>query len=330
MKGRIVISAIIFIILCLAKIFFPENAAKVRNAVLPAINREASLREDCIAIGKAISGENDYVGVWERLTGREKTVRESPAPSSAAETPEPKAAASGEFVLSEMVSLNLKGYETIAGLPAQENAVSEVSAAPSQPPSETPAAEPTAPQAQAAVPPKAPVAPETLPIESAASVSEQNSKLEKFLAEQAAFSDYAVPANVSYDAPVLPFEYSNPCACAVTSGFGYREHPLDGGVKFHYGTDLGAIDGTSVTAFADGKVISVQELDGYGLTVLIEHTGGFSTLYAHCGQILVEEGDTVKRGDKIALSGHSGKVTGPHLHFELIYNGKYLNPEFYL
>jgi len=93
---------------------------------------------------------------------------------------------------------------------------------------------------------------------------------------------------------------------------------------------LGAIDGTYVTAFADGKVLSVQELDGYGLAVVIQHTDGFSTLYAHLGQALVEQGATVKRGDKIALSGHSGDVTGPHLHFEIIYNGKYLNPEFYL
>lgn len=135
---------------------------------------------------------------------------------------------------------------------------------------------------------------------------------------------------MSYDAPNIPFKYSDPCACAVTSGFGYREHPLNGGVKFHYGTDLGAIDGTNVTAFADGKVLSVQELDGYGLTVLIQHTDGFSTLYAHLGQALVEQGAAVKRGDRIALSGHSGEVTGPHLHFEIIYNGKYLNPEFYL
>ncbi|NCC69123.1 MAG: hypothetical protein EOM14_13210, partial [Clostridia bacterium] len=58
--------------------------------------------------------------------------------------------------------------------------------------------------------------------------------------------------------------------------------------------------------------------------------GGFSTLYAHCSQILVEAGASVECGDKIALAGHSGRVTGPHLHFELIYNGKYLNPEFYL
>jgi len=116
----------------------------------------------------------------------------------------------------------------------------------------------------------------------------------------------------------------------VTSGFGYRDHPLDGVVKFHYGTDLGAYDGDAITAFADGKVLSVQELNGYGLTVLLEHTGGFSTLYAHCSQILVKQGDSVKCGDRIALVGHTGVVTGPHLHFEIIYNGKYLNPEFYL
>jgi murein DD-endopeptidase MepM/ murein hydrolase activator NlpD len=150
------------------------------------------------------------------------------------------------------------------------------------------------------------------------------------LETQAAFSEYAVPANVSYEAPTLPFDWILPCAGGVTSPFGYRKHPLEDAVKFHYGLDLGAYEGDPISAFADGTVLSVQELDGYGKTVLIQHDGGFSTLYAHCSQTLVETGATVKRGQRIALAGQTGKVTGPHLHFELLYNGSYLNPEFYL
>lgn len=329
MRSRIVISALIFVVLCSAKIFFPANAAKVRSIISPAITRDASVREDCIAIGRAISGEENSIGVWERLTGREKPEQAKPSPSAPQESPEAKVNATGNFALSEMVSQNLTGFEALAGLPARETPLPEGPAVPSleAPATESPAA-PSVPTS--AVSTTAPVAPDTLPIESLAPVSETNTKLDEFLEEQAAFSDYAVPVNVSYEVPAIPFSYSDPCSCAVTSGFGYREHPLAGGVKFHYGTDLGAIDGTSVTAFADGKVLSVQELDGYGLTVLIQHTDGFSTLYAHLGQALVEQGSAVKRGDKIALSGHSGDVTGPHLHFEIIYNGKYLNPEFYL
>ena len=334
MKGRIAISALIFIVLCSAKIFFPENAAKVRSVVLPAINRETSVREDCIAIGKAISGEEDAVNVWERLTGQEKVLEDSPAPATPSPT-QAKAAATGEFSLPEMVTLNLKGYEELPGLPVVESPTPESLATPSPsspPPSSTeaPSPQPSAPTAEVAVSAELTIAPDIAPVESSAPASKQSLKIDEFLKEQAAFSDYTMPANVSYEAPVIPFEYSDPCSCAVTSGFGYREHPLDGGVKFHYGTDLGAIDGTDVLAFADGKVLSVQELDGYGNTVLIDHGDGFTTLYAHLSQTLVKQGAAVKRGDKIALSGHTGKVTGPHLHFEIIFNGKYLNPEFYL
>lgn len=334
MRSRIVISTLIFVVLCSAKIFFPSNAAKVRGFIQPAITREVSVREDCIAVGRAISGEENSVGVWERLTGRDKSEAASPLPSQPQASPKAAANTGGELAFSEMVRMNLRGYETLAGLPASETPLPESSSSPANetPPAESPPAEssPTPSAPVTAVGATAPPAPDTLPVESAAPISETNPKIDEFLKEQATFSDYAVPANVSYDAPNIPFKYSDPCACAVTSGFGYREHPLNGGVKFHYGTDLGAIDGTNVTAFADGKVLSVQELDGYGLTVLIQHTDGFSTLYAHLGQAIVEQGAAVKRGDRIALSGHSGEVTGPHLHFEIIYNGKYLNPEFYL
>ncbi|MFB0919949.1 MAG: M23 family metallopeptidase [Oscillospiraceae bacterium] len=334
MRSRIVISALIFAVLCSAKIFFPANAAKVRSFIMPVITRDVSVREDCIAIGRAISGEENSIGVWERLTGRDRYEEATPSPSQLQERPEATADTTGDLALSEMVKMNLRGYEALTGLPASEAPLpdSSVSPASEAPASESPVAEtPAVSNAPVStIGASAPVAPDTLPLESAAPVSEQNTKIDEFLQEQAAFPEYAVPANVSYEAPLIPFQYSDPCACAVTSGFGYRKHPIEGDVKFHYGTDLGAIDGTSVTAFADGKVLSVQELDGYGLTVLIQHANGFSTLYAHLGQALVEQGQEVKRGDNIALSGHSGEVTGPHLHFEIICNGKYLNPEFYL
>ena len=329
MRSRIVISALVFIALCALKILFPEEALRLRDALIPAVNREASLREDCMAIGRAISGEEGYLTVWRRLIGEEKNEQASLALPS----PSPKkAAATGQFVLSEMVSGYLSGYETVVGPPSPSVSPS---ASPSVSPVPTDTPTPTAAPTSTPVP-AVPVsavslpAPDTLPVDVSLAPAGQSAKIEAFLAEQSAFSDYAVPANVSYDAPVLPFSYAKPCAAAITSGFGYRDHPLDSVVKFHYGTDLGAYDGDTITAFADGKVLSVQELDGYGLTVLIEHAGGFSTLYAHSSQILVKQGDSVKCGDKIALVGHTGNVTGPHLHFEIIYNGKYLNPAFYL
>lgn len=151
-----------------------------------------------------------------------------------------------------------------------------------------------------------------------------------FLEAQAAYADYAVPANVSYDVPELPFAHSTPVAGYTSSGFGYRLHPLQNVVKFHYGTDFAANSGTDICAFADGTVLAAGESAGYGNYVKLDHGSGYVTLYGHCSRLLVQAGQTVQRGERIALVGATGQATGPHLHLELLHNGVYLNPEFYL
>lgn len=153
---------------------------------------------------------------------------------------------------------------------------------------------------------------------------------DSFLEAQAAYADYTVPANVSYDVPELPFAHSSPVAGYTSSGFGYRVHPLQNTVKFHYGTDFAANSGTDVCAFADGTVLAAGEDAGYGNYIKIDHGSGFVTLYGHCSKLLVQAGQTVQRGERIALVGATGQATGPHLHLELLHNGVYLNPEFYL
>lgn len=155
-------------------------------------------------------------------------------------------------------------------------------------------------------------------------------KLEKqtaFLQVQSEFSDYVVPAEVSYDIPALPFEYSCPSDARVSSAFGYRVHPTYGDIRFHYGTDYALYDGEEIHAFADGTVASVQRFSGYGLTLVIDHGSDCSTLYAHCSRILVEPGQSISIGQTVALAGHSGQATGPHLHFELEVNGLRYNPD---
>jgi murein DD-endopeptidase MepM/ murein hydrolase activator NlpD len=144
------------------------------------------------------------------------------------------------------------------------------------------------------------------------------------------YSDLALPANVSLTEPALPFAYGEPIANAVPAGFGYRLHPLDGVVKFHYGTDIPANSGVEIRAFADGLVGLIGVEEGYGNYVVLDHGNGYNTLYAHCSEILVNMGDHVSLGDKIALVGATGEATGPHLHFELRSNGLFLNPEYYL
>lgn len=101
------------------------------------------------------------------------------------------------------------------------------------------------------------------------------------------------------------------------SGFGYRIDPFTGQVKMHEGLDIAAPPGTPIIAPANGVVRSINNNKGFGLTLIIDHGYGFTTLYAHCQRIKVARGARVKRGDVIAYVGNTGKSTGPHLHYEV-------------
>jgi len=151
-----------------------------------------------------------------------------------------------------------------------------------------------------------------------------------FWERQAEFSDLAMPDDVTCDVETMEFEHVAPVAAETSSGFGYRIHPLENVTKFHYGTDYAANSGDDIVCFAEGIVTVVDENDGYGKHIRIEHKDGFESFYAHCSKIYVSQGQYVQPGEKIALVGDTGQVTGPHLHFELIHNGLYTNPEFYL
>lgn len=151
-----------------------------------------------------------------------------------------------------------------------------------------------------------------------------------FLETQSAFAEYEIPDNATYEYEKLSLEYCSPVAGMTSSGFGYRVHPIHGDVRFHYGTDFAANSGTDILAFADGTVTAAGYDSGYGNYIKIDHGDGFTTLYAHCSGLLVSAGEWVNRGDRIGYVGASGLATGPHLHFELMKNGEYMNPEYYL
>ena len=109
----------------------------------------------------------------------------------------------------------------------------------------------------------------------------------------------------------------------ITSSFGRRIDPINNKTKFHCGIDIGAGIGTPVKAAADGEAIFSGWKKGYGRVVILKHTDGYITVYAHNKENIISAGDKIKNGELIALSGMSGAVTGPHLHFEI---RKYVTP----
>ena len=114
----------------------------------------------------------------------------------------------------------------------------------------------------------------------------------------------------------------------ISSPFGNRLHPVLKVYKMHTGIDIAGAgcNGKNITAAADGTVITAGWISGYGNTVVVDHGGGITTLYAHAQKILVKKGDKVNRGDALSLVGMTGYATGLHLHFEVRENGKYVNP----
>lgn len=112
----------------------------------------------------------------------------------------------------------------------------------------------------------------------------------------------------------------------ISSGFGGRIHPISGKYKGHMGVDIPGTEGTSINAVAAGIVVKSQVVSGYGNMVEIRHPDGYTTRYAHNKKNLVNEGDLIEKGQKIALLGSTGRSTGPHVHFEVRKDEKPVNP----
>ncbi len=112
----------------------------------------------------------------------------------------------------------------------------------------------------------------------------------------------------------------------ISSPYGNRIHPILKTQRFHSGIDIPAPSGVKVAAAGPGKVVHSGTLGSYGKVIILDHGGGIMTLYAHNSKLVVSVGDSVKKGDKIAEIGSTGLSTGPHLHFEVRKDGKYVDP----
>jgi murein DD-endopeptidase MepM/ murein hydrolase activator NlpD len=161
-------------------------------------------------------------------------------------------------------------------------------------------------------------------------LEEEEARLERESQQlQAIIQQAASSSNGAY-VPSGGGQFLWPAGGPITSGYGYRIHPIFGTRLLHAGVDIGAGYGSAVVAADDGAVVYVGAMSGYGNVVVVDHGGGVSTLYAHLSAFSVGSGEGVSRGEQIASVGCTGYCTGPHLHFEVRVNGGPVDPLPYL
>lgn len=294
--GLIVCGAV-FTLLVAAKLLFPARTAGLLSAVERLIGQSADFKGAVEAMGRAVSGESAVSDSLQDAYAAVFSPADAAREESGGEAEQDAAGAPAET--SETASAapeSLRGSAT-ARLPAAVRA------------DEAPAAVPAAGAEE-----------ETAPADTESASAGALSY---------AFARAALPENASLEQRNLGFEHVSPLVGTLSSAFGWREHPLEGEEKFHYGVDLAAPEGTDVCAFAAGTVYAAGESSSLGNYVMLEHPGGYVTLYAHCSRITVSGGE-VAMGEKIAEVGSTGLATGPHLHFELHDGALYLNPIYYV
>ena len=169
---------------------------------------------------------------------------------------------------------------------------------------------------------------EMLAAEAAAKKAAEEQQKQQEVQKNNASADSNVNTNDVYEGGV--FTWPCPSSHKITSGFGYRDKPTAGATSYHQGYDIGASAGAAIVAAADGVVTSTGYSSVLGNYVILSHGGGLFTIYEHCSAVLVSRGQSVSRGSTIAKVGSTGVSTGPHLHFGVQLNGKYVDPGNYL
>lgn len=129
---------------------------------------------------------------------------------------------------------------------------------------------------------------------------------------------------------IREYPIGRPSRGPISSYFGYRKDPFNHKKAFHPGLDLNANYGDRVISTASGKVVRAGWCHGYGKCIVIRHHHGYKTLYGHLSKIMVRKGESIDSGQEIGLVGSTGRSTGPHLHYEILKNGKKINPYKYL
>ena len=308
--ARLVICGAAFVLLVAVKLLFPGAISALARSAGQLIGRDADFKAAFAAMGRAVSGE---AAVSDSLQDAYTAVF-SPSGQTAAR-PEPAAGVSMDPGV-RLMRYTVHDLSVREPEPAMTETVVETGSSPAPPsPVQAPAGEGTQ------EPP--PAAPEPAP------PPEEPDDTATTEALSYVYTMPALPENASLEQRNLGFVHDSPVHGSLSSTFGWREHPVEGGSKFHYGVDLAAEEGTDILAFADGTVYATGESSTLGNYIMLQHQGGYITLYAHCSKVTAT-GGAVARGDKIGEVGATGLATGPHLHFELHDGALYLNPIYYV
>jgi len=292
----LVFCGILFVLLVAVKLLFPEAVSGLAKSAGDLLGRDADFKEAFAAVGRAVSGEEAF---GDSLQDAYTAVFNPSRP------PVPAAARQGTVSLDP--GARLMRYTTPA-LP--EITLPETGGSAEEP---VPEAVPTSGGGEEAAP--EPAAPED---------DTATTELSYYV-----YTMPALPENASLEQRNLGFDHCTPVLGALSSTFGWREHPVEGGNRFHYGVDLATDEGTDILAFASGSVYATGESSTLGKYVMLQHPGGYITLYGHCSEVTVTGGE-ISMGEKIAEVGSTGVATGPHLHFELHDGDLYLNPLYYV
>lgn len=161
-----------------------------------------------------------------------------------------------------------------------------------------------------------------------AAYAREDAAVQQIISNSSSKAEVDTAINNPSSASLSGFQW--PLEARVTSEFGYRIHPVYGTRRLHAGIDIAAPSGTPIFASNDGIVIFAGGRGGYGSTVIVDHGGGVTTLYAHQSKIGSSEGQLVARGDVVGFVGASGTATGNHLHFEVRVDGSPVNPRNYM
>jgi murein DD-endopeptidase MepM/ murein hydrolase activator NlpD len=281
----------IFVLLVAVKLLLPGRMAQLNEHLSGLMQQNMDVQAVFSAVGRAVSGEENIGGTLE-------DVYQAVFKPQEGEPVETAATVEGQLQIPQALD-SLRSFRTGAGGIWIGEEASSGNAAKTD-------------QLQQTAPTEAAGQPET-------------STLAYVL-----YSDQNLPEHVSMEQAILGFDYCTPVMGTLSSNFGYREHPVEGEERFHYGIDIAADTGTAVGCFADGTVTAVGESSSYGKYLIVAHEGGYSTLYAHCSKVTASSGTSVTEGQKIAEVGETGMATGPHLHFELHRESDYLNPIYYV